>query len=167
MFMFLTSCVVDWSQPIQQQSLQVRVDRLQSRAKLCEAIPVFAQQDLQEEVHFPRVRGAAMPQLEQLGRAEGPAVSQNIHNSLRVCYGLHQVLVAFLQQLFALELHLFMPASLLAREIRSFVRGEKNNNAKLKNLPESPHFTSESLRPARDGFQPEMKGKQEVAIFAA
>lgn len=84
----------------------MRVRLLQSRAKLCETVPVLACEYLQEKSHFFRVGGAAVSQFVAFRLAQGPAVSQNLHNSVRVCYGLHQVLVTFLQQLFMLWLHL-------------------------------------------------------------
>lgn len=70
-------------------------------------VPLLAEEDLQQKVHFLRAAGAAVAQLEALGLAEGAAVSQTLHKSVRVRDGLHQVLVTFLQQLFMLRFHLF------------------------------------------------------------
>lgn len=87
--MRLTGCVIHWSGSVQQHRVQVRVSLLQSRAKLCEMVSVLTYQYLQQEVYFFRAGGAVVSQLEALRLAEGPAVSQHIHNSVRICYRLH------------------------------------------------------------------------------
>lgn len=116
-WMRLTGCMIHWSGTVQQHIVQVRVCRFQSRAELPEMVPVLIHQYLQKKVYFFRV-GGAVSQLVAFRLAEGPAVSQNIHHSVRIRYRLHQLLVTVLQQLFMLGLHLLSPFPTRAAPLR-------------------------------------------------
>lgn len=88
-------------------SVQIGVRLLQGHAQVQEMVALLVQQHLQQQLHFLRAGRAVLVQLEAVELTEGARDDEQLDDSVGVRDGLHQVLVALVEQLFVLWLHCY------------------------------------------------------------
>ncbi len=92
----LTGGVVHRSSAVvaEQGSVQVRVCLLQGHTQVEEMVALLVHQHLQKVVYFLGAGRAVLVQLEPIELTQGTRDYQQLDHSVRICYGLQQVLVA-------------------------------------------------------------------------
>lgn len=105
----LTGGVVHRSAAVvaEQGSVQVGVRLLQGHTQVEEMVALFAHQHLQKVVHFLSAGRTVLVQFEPVQLTQGAGDDQQFDDSVRIRYGLQQVLVALVEQLFVLWLHCY------------------------------------------------------------